>query len=927
MLLAFRRSAIAVLATVLVAGGTTLAVADSEDAGDPPAPTATVEPAARYEISAPLSELRSKGPGKAPERVTGSSVTDRVRINKPNPRERIDAQLATNPGPPVIPDPTGPAPGEQMPSVTDGFEGMTNPDGYYPPDPDGAIGPQHYVHMVNSSFAIYGRDGTVLLPATATNVLFSALGGDCAVNNDGDPIVQYDQYADRWLLSQFAVSGPGLYECVAVSQTPDPLGTYALYAFEYETFPDYPKFGVWPDGYYVSYNMFDPVTFDYIAAKNCVLERSKMLAGQPARQICFDVLEFSLLPADADGTTPPPDGSPNYFVGEHWDQQDKLTMYKFHTDWDNPADSQFEGPIQLNVNPFTWACLEVTRGRCVPQPDTGVLLESLGARTMYRLAYRNFGTHESLLTNHTVAMDGNLGLTAQTGIGWYELRNLDQATPTVHQQGTTADPDGTTFRTMGSMAQDRLGNMALGYSSSSTTQYPSIEYVGRLAGDPLNTMPQAAGTIKAGAGSQTGAQARWGDYTAMAVDPLDDCTFWYVNQYMKQTSVKNWSTWIANFKYPGCSGSSTVPGAPVSPSVTPGKGEVEVAWTPPADNGGLPVVGYEVVASPGAATCQTRVGVDPDPLRCTLTGLSGATTYTFDVVAINALGDSVAADVQGSPLPVPYPPTAVLAVPGNAQALVSWTAPADDGGSPVIDYTATASPGGATCTSSTTACVVTGLTNGQAYTFTVTARNTNGEGQVSAQSDPVTPFTVPGAPTAVVATASGTDTVQISWSAPGDSGGRPVTSYVATLAPGGASCTSTGTSCTIGGLTAGSTYSVTVVAFNAAGSGPASTPTAVTMPKLTQTAGFTVPKKIKYKGRTVIVKKRIVTNAGVTAKVKLTRKPAKKKYSKVVKRANGRVALRTYGKKKLKVTLKVTAPATAQYSAYEYTKKWTVKKK
>ena len=443
-----------------------------------------------------------------------------------------------------------------MPAPLQNFAGVDNVNGYYPPDTNGDVGLHHYVQIVNASFAVYSKTGALLYGPVDNNTVWSGFGGPCETTNDGDPIVQYDTLADRWLISQFAgirVTDGTKYECVAISQTGDPLGPYYRYAFAYGTdIPDYPKIGVWPDGYYVTYNMFNATGTAYNGFKVCALDRAKMLIGAPATQQCFDKAEeWSLLPADLDGHRPPPAGSPNYVLGEHWSDQDKLTLYRFFVDWNTPANSTLAGPIQIKVNPFTWACSDVLRGRCVPQPDTAVKLESLGSKAMYRLAYRNFGTHESLVVNHSVALDSNPGLTSQLGIGWYEIRSPG-TTPVVYQEGTSASSTAGQFRWMGSVAMDHSGNIALGYSSSSTTLYPSIHYIGRLATDPLGTLPYDEGLIKAGTGSQTGSSARWGDYTAMQVDPSDDCTFWYTNEYLETTSEKGWKTQIASFRFPEC---------------------------------------------------------------------------------------------------------------------------------------------------------------------------------------------------------------------------------------------------------------------------------------------------------------------------------------------------------------------------------------
>ena len=749
-------SLVSILAVVALLGGLHLGVgpagavsvplattpAEQTTEGQTPAEqTPEVTGSVRNDVSRPLRDMPQSSP------TGGGGELPLTRERPPRPTPVGGATSAS----PVVPA-ADPAP---MPAPIENFEGMDNPNGYYPPDANGDVGPNHYVQMVNVSLAIYDKAGNLLLGPVNNNMMWGGFGGECQNTNDGDPIVQYDGLADRWLISQFSVSGAESFECVAISTSPDPLGSYYRYAFSYGTdFPDYPKVGVWPDGYYVTYNVFDDAGFAGVTV--CALERRAMLVGDSAYQQCADLPEaWSLLPADVDGPTPPPVGAPNYLVGLHWFDNDKLTEYMFHVDWDDPANSTFSAPVDIPVAPYTPACTDVNRGRCVPQPGTAVLLESLGNKTMYRLAYRNFGTHESLLTNQTVALDGNPGLSSQLGVRWYEIRSPG-ATPVLHQEGTSQSDTAGQFRWMASMAMDRQGNIGLGYSSSSTTLFPSIHYTGRLATDPLGTMPFTEGTIMVGAGSQTGTSARWGDYTSMMVDPLDDCTFWYTNQYMKATSARDWSTQIASFKFPGCVGSSAAPGAPATVTATPGNAEVAVAWTPPTDDGGLPITGYTVTASPDGDVCETLVGVDSDPLSCTFTGLTNGTEYTFEVTATNALGTGPAVTSAGAtPATVPAPPVNVVAAAGNTQATVSWTAPADTGGSAITGYTATAIPGGASCTTPAgatpvpTSCTVTGLANGTPYTFTVVTSNDRGSSGPSGPSAPVTPLAPPVPPALV----------------------------------------------------------------------------------------------------------------------------------------------------------------------------------
>ncbi|MBA3945581.1 MAG: hypothetical protein H0X37_13565 [Herpetosiphonaceae bacterium] len=411
-----------------------------------------------------------------------------------------------------------------------------------PPDTNGAVGATQYVQWVNTSFAIFNKStGALILGPIAGNALWAGAhtGDGCAANNDGDPIAQYDKAANRWILTQFSVSSTPYLQCVAVSLTSDATGSYYLYDFTMPNFNDYPKFSVWPDGYYSTYNMFNPSGTSFLGARVCAMQSSAMRVGASATSICFQFNNtvFGLLTSDLDGTTPPPAGAPNYVMNIG---SNALNLYKFHVDYTTPSNSTLTGPTNIPVAAFTEAC--GTGGTCIPQPNTTTKLDSLGDRLMYRLAYRNFGNHEALVLNHSVKT------TRSVGVRWYEVRSPG-STPTVFQQGTYAPSS--VRRWMGSIAMDKVGDIAVGYSASSSTLHPSIRYTGRVPTDPLGTL-QGEATIKAGVGSQTGGLSRWGDYTAMTVDPVDDCTFWYTNEYLKTSGSFNWSTQIASFKFPGC---------------------------------------------------------------------------------------------------------------------------------------------------------------------------------------------------------------------------------------------------------------------------------------------------------------------------------------------------------------------------------------
>jgi hypothetical protein len=423
-----------------------------------------------------------------------------------------------------------------------------------PPDTTGDVGPNHYVQWVNLRYAVYTltRDANNqitsfnLVPGFPKNgsTIWSGFGGRCQSDNDGDPIVQYDQLADRWILTQFAVSATPYTQCVAVSTTPDPTGTYFRYSFSYSrNFNDYPKLGVWPDAYYITYNMFRNGS-SFIGNQVCALERAQMLAGGAARQACVTTASgTSLEPADLEGSALPPSGEPNLLMSI---TSTAVQFWRFAVNW-SAGTGTLTGPITVSgVAAFSRAC---GGGVCVPQPGTTNKLDSLGDRLMYRLSYRNFGDHESLVINHSV--------TSGTGVGvrWYELRNatgqtLGSANPVLFQQGTFAPTSD--FRWMGSAAMDKTGGIAIGYNiSNASTIVPSIRYAYRGPADPLGTLGNET-TILVGSGIQTATLTRWGDYSTISVDPVDGCQMVFTSQYQPANGNFNWTTYIYSFKLSTC---------------------------------------------------------------------------------------------------------------------------------------------------------------------------------------------------------------------------------------------------------------------------------------------------------------------------------------------------------------------------------------
>ncbi|MCD4745588.1 MAG: hypothetical protein K8R58_04760, partial [Bacteroidales bacterium] len=525
------------------------------------------------------------------------------------------------------------------------FEGVGNVNGVYPPDTEGDVGPNHYFQMINLSFAIFDKSGNLLYGPADNSTLWNGFPGPWSSTNDGDPIVLYDELADRWLASQFAINTPdGTYwQLIAISQTPDPTGAWYQYAFEFPDFNDYPKLGVWPDGYYVAFNMFGSTN----RALAAVFERDLMLIGNPgARMQYFDLIggdPQSMLPSDFDGT-PPPAGTPNYFAyfnDDAWGYpNDQLRIWEFHTDWINTSNTTFTEAYNLTTEPFDSEICTAYRGRCIHQPGTSRKLESLSDRLMYRLQYRNFGTHQVMVTNHTVDVGSG-----HAGIRWYELRNYGPAW-VIHQQGSYA-PD-SDHRWMGSIAMDELGYIALGYSVSSLTTYPSIRYTSRTPSSLPGLLNLAEEVIITGSGSQTGYACRWGDYSSMSLDPSDNITFWYTQEYIQTTGSANWQTRIASFQIapppppPSCSTIDTPIDGATGISING-----SLNW-----NASVDADGYKLYFGSDGGGITDPINIVPGTdLGNVLTydytpdGLSYNTTYYWKIIPYNAYGDATGCDI------------------------------------------------------------------------------------------------------------------------------------------------------------------------------------------------------------------------------------------------------------------------------------------
>ena len=448
--------------------------------------------------------------------------------------------------------------------------------GFVPPDTNGDVGPANYVQTVNVTFRIWDKAGNPLTPVASLNTLFGPIGGACGSSEDGDPIVVYDQLADRWLISQFCtVANPNNHQLIAISKNGDPTGAYYLYDFMMPNnkFNDYPHFGMWPDAYYMTDNQFNQAGTAFLQGGVFAFDRTKMLVGDPSASfVYFDTAVLfppggangpdgigGMLPADMEGYIPPPAGAPCPFAyfqaGEFGEPADQLRIFDFHVDFAVPANSTFTERVGSPLAVAAFDPIPVPNSRnVVPQPPpstAGSFLDAITDRLMYRLSYRNFGSSETLIANHSVNAATNPLFRA--GVRFYQL---NRATPagafTIGEQQTWAPAD-TENRWMGSAASNFQNDVAVGFSTSSATVFPSVRYAARLGTDTPGTgLAQGETSIVAGGGSQTSTSGRWGDYSDLTVDPSDDCTFWYTQEYyVTSTEPGNttapWHTRIAKF--------------------------------------------------------------------------------------------------------------------------------------------------------------------------------------------------------------------------------------------------------------------------------------------------------------------------------------------------------------------------------------------
>jgi hypothetical protein len=521
------------------------------------------------------------------------------------------------------------------------FNGQDSP--YYPPDANGAVGPNHYMQTINCVYAIYNKSGTLVAGPANMNTLFGSVAG--STYNDGDPVVLYDEMAGRWLATEFSISGSNNYEMIAVSATSDPTGTWYQYSFDVDDMPDYPKFGVWPDGYYMADN-------NSSGKDIYVFQRSQMLTGGTAQMVGFDnpyrptsIDGFMMVPpVDNDGTTGAPAGAPGTFIAFNDDAigggSDQLWIYELAVNWTTPASSTFSRVQQLAVTAFsadfgsTW--------NNIAQLGTTMKVDAIPQIIMNVPQYRNFGSYQTIVCCHTVDVDG----ADHAGVRWYELRRGTQTSGNwaIRQQGTYA-PDASQ-RWMGSVMLNGSGQIGLGYSISSSSMYPGIRYAGQSAAAYANatgTMDITESEIQAGVYYQS-SYNRWGDYSDLCVDPSNDRTFWFTTEYIGSGGTRK--TKIASFQF----GNPPIVSTLAATSVTGTSATLNGTVNP----NGISTTyyfQYGTTTSYGSTTTSTSAGSGTSAVAVTanLTGLTGGTTYHFRLTATNSDGTIYGNDFSFTP--------------------------------------------------------------------------------------------------------------------------------------------------------------------------------------------------------------------------------------------------------------------------------------
>lgn len=529
------------------------------DAAEWQAGRTIVNPEVRHDESAPLPEMvmTYREPPR-PEHPHAHSKTAEPDKLAELPPITISAEGAA-----VEQTEQGSRPSASLVTSFDGLGvGFTGPQGKAearnPSDNSLAVGPNEIVQIVNSHVAIFSKKssrypetGNPLLGPVITNTLFTDFGGPCEKLISGDAVVRYDQLAQRWLfvlpIFRRPVNDPEApyAMCYAVSAGPDVMGRYYRYEFSRPLFPDYPRPAIWTDGYYLPTSTGDTVIQKHV----CAADRSKMLSGEPADEQCevVDGVNF-LNAADIDGQRPPRSGMPEIVMAaggtqlhEKYDD-DGIYVYRFHVDWNDPTQTMLSGPDKIAVAPYHYLC-NGQLSHCVPQKGTDVRVDAQGDKLMQRLVYRNFGRYQSIVASHSVDTKSDGG-----GVRWYEFHLDKDGTPKLNQQGTYAP--GGDYRWLPSIAMDRKGDIGVGYSWGAKNSDPGQRFAARLAKDPQGKLTLQESVMAQGEAAQTNTM-RWEDYTTLDIDPSDDCTFWYVGDYLKAGEA-DYSTRIGAYQLPGC---------------------------------------------------------------------------------------------------------------------------------------------------------------------------------------------------------------------------------------------------------------------------------------------------------------------------------------------------------------------------------------
>ncbi|HMJ06167.1 MAG TPA: hypothetical protein VK474_07910 [Chthoniobacterales bacterium] len=603
-----------------------------------------------FDVSKPLRALANKLPE--------SAFPSNEREEYPLPEWRIPHSNQPDPVTQVAPNQfTDRIPGVSAPTTGFNFAGMVGA-GSYPPDNNGSVGNDQYVETVNTRYQVWSLNrgtntATSILGPTNINSLWTGfVGGNCATRNDGDPVVLFDKVAQRWVITQFTSASP-YHQCVAISTTADATGTYFRYAFAMPSnqFGDYPHYGVWTDAYYVMAHIFTSASGgSFVGAAFGAMDRTKMLAGDSSAtwQVIIDPTEGGHMPADLDGNAPPPGGAPGIFLSLH---SGSMYLYRMKVDFATPANTN--RPLQ-GIMPIAAASAACNGGNCLPQPGSTATVDSLADRLMFRVAYRNFIDHESLVVSHSVD-PGIAGVVS--AVRWYDFRISGQpdavcsSYPCTYQQGSVADVANGRSRWMPSISMDGAENILVGYSTTGKvngSENHSVRYTGRAKDDPLGMMTAPETTIVTGTRNITntgGSPGRWGDYTSMSIDPADDCTFWYVNQMYQtgNTGNGNWKTQVASSRFPAGTGVGQCQAAvcdnrPTSaPTIgaasVPGNNQVTVTWTGVVPQPGSYAIERAVGASGSEGLYQPLAAVPGTATSFNDTTVQGGVTYTYRVIA------------------------------------------------------------------------------------------------------------------------------------------------------------------------------------------------------------------------------------------------------------------------------------------------------